>query len=539
MEEKINKIVELEIDLNDLELDDMGVEVVSLVTEPAIEVDFVTFNSEEDDSRMRAIMQNGNNGEHYFEECDDCFDLDDACWPGYEPIGTKIKDGREVPNCVPIQNNQEFESYNDYPDSVKNNAKRGIELNEKVDNKCATQVGKVRAQQLANGENITLETIKRMYSYLSRAETYYDPKDTEACGTISYLLWGGKTAKSWAESKLKSLDELEKVDHNMMAIMDWAEEDGEEITEDMMFISENNFNFDVAQNALGLLNRLGIDRNKPQTYYKYSGPQDSGNRRFCSGMMRLNRMYNEKDIRNIRSRLTALNPKMGEGGSDTYDVFKYKGGVSCRHYWTKLSVWTTENGQRVIVEDGPARGNAGKSNNKGDRSPKGAVANNASVKHPGSFSFAVMDDDQRIAAGPLMIPNSMILRRDENGDPYYVYFSKETIKKIQERFNREYKINNTDVQHDGNVHTDNVLLEQWIIEHPTYDKSNFYGFNKLNMGTWFGVYRINNDSDWERIKSGELKGFSVAGSFIEKAKPVKTEDDLTLEAIIKILKEIK
>lgn len=97
------------------------------------------------------------------------------------------------------------ESYSDYPDSVKNNAKRGIELNDKVNNKCATQTGKVRAQQLANGEKITIETIKRMYSYLSRAEAYYDENDTKACGTISYLLWGGKAALGWSRNKLREL----------------------------------------------------------------------------------------------------------------------------------------------------------------------------------------------------------------------------------------------------------------------------------------------------------------------------------------------
>ena len=104
-----------------------------------------------------------------------------------------------------------LESFNDYPDSVANNAKRGIELNEKVNNKCATDVGKIRAQQLAKKEKISTETIKRMYSYLSRAEEYYDESDTDACGTISYLLWGGKSAKSWAEAKINELNlELKK-----------------------------------------------------------------------------------------------------------------------------------------------------------------------------------------------------------------------------------------------------------------------------------------------------------------------------------------
>jgi hypothetical protein len=104
-----------------------------------------------------------------------------------------------------IGKRMEMESYSDYPDGVKNNAKRGIELNLKNNNKCATPVGKVRAQQLAKGEPISVETIKRMYSYLSRAETYYDEKDMNACGTISFLLWGGKAGLGWSRNKLRTL----------------------------------------------------------------------------------------------------------------------------------------------------------------------------------------------------------------------------------------------------------------------------------------------------------------------------------------------
>ena len=151
MDNKSVRIVRLDID----EMDDFsGVDAIALVEEPAIESNFIYFSKQE-------------------------------------------------------QNKEIFESYSDYPDSVSNNAKRGIELNEKVNNKCATQVGKVRAQQLAKKEPISVETIKRMYSYLSRAEEYYDESDTEACGTISYLLWGGLSAKRWAESKLKELDLFE------------------------------------------------------------------------------------------------------------------------------------------------------------------------------------------------------------------------------------------------------------------------------------------------------------------------------------------
>lgn len=119
----------------------------------------------------------------------------------------------EIANSI-LDNKYEFKTYSDYGSGVRNNAKRGIELNEKVNNKCATNVGKVRAQQLARGEKLSVSTIKRMYSYLSRAETYYDESDTKACGTISYLLWGGKAGLNWSRGKLRELGELDLNDDN-------------------------------------------------------------------------------------------------------------------------------------------------------------------------------------------------------------------------------------------------------------------------------------------------------------------------------------
>ena len=72
------------------------------------------------------------------------------------------------------------------------------------------RVGRLRATTLSKRGNLSLSVIRRMYSYLSRAEEYYDPSDTSACGTISYLLWGGLAGKRWAESKLKEAGILEQ-----------------------------------------------------------------------------------------------------------------------------------------------------------------------------------------------------------------------------------------------------------------------------------------------------------------------------------------
>jgi hypothetical protein len=130
-----------------------------------------------------------------------------------------------------------MESYSDYPDAVSNNAKRGRELNEKVNNKCATDVGKIRSATLEAKKPVSIETIKRMYSYLSRAEEYYKEGDNEACGTISFLLWGGKAGKRWAESNLKELGELElasmKVDESYAIINDRLAYSSKEKAEEM------------------------------------------------------------------------------------------------------------------------------------------------------------------------------------------------------------------------------------------------------------------------------------------------------------------
>ena len=142
-----------------------------------------------------------------------------------EPINDFDEDLAQdmLKEILSIVKEEELESYSDYPNAVKNNAKRGIELNEKVNNKCATSIGKIRARQISKGEKLSVSVIKRMYSFLSRAEEYYDESDSKACGTISYLLWGGKAGKRWAESKLKELGELDlasQVINDEMAIID-------------------------------------------------------------------------------------------------------------------------------------------------------------------------------------------------------------------------------------------------------------------------------------------------------------------------------
>ena len=113
----------------------------------------------------------------------------------------------------------ELQSITDYPQVISDNAEKGIRWNEEVNNKCATQTGKIRAQQLANREPISIETVKRMYSYLSRAKEYFDPGNKEACGTISYYLWGGEEALGWAERTINQYENKEQKTNKMKKLI--------------------------------------------------------------------------------------------------------------------------------------------------------------------------------------------------------------------------------------------------------------------------------------------------------------------------------
>jgi hypothetical protein len=119
----------------------------------------------------------------------------------------------------PSFSKEKFESYSDYPESVKNNAKAVLKyVEENGWGSCGTSVGKIRANQLANGEPISEDTIKRMYSYLSRHAGDLDSSKGygDGCGKLMYDSWGGKSALSWAESKVKQFG----YDNNLPSYVD-------------------------------------------------------------------------------------------------------------------------------------------------------------------------------------------------------------------------------------------------------------------------------------------------------------------------------
>ncbi len=94
------------------------------------------------------------------------------------------------------------ESYNDYPEQASENACRAIKYKEKVgDLKCGTNVGWVRANQLCNKRNISIDTISRMASF-KRHQQHKDVPYDAGCGGIMWDAWGGDEGVNWALRKM-------------------------------------------------------------------------------------------------------------------------------------------------------------------------------------------------------------------------------------------------------------------------------------------------------------------------------------------------
>ena len=112
-------------------------------------------------------------------------------------------------------NLEKAESYNNYPQSATNNAKRMIEWREKYGRDvvtAGTEVGWRRASQLANRENISLDVVKRMAQFnRHRENAKIDPKykgePWKDKGYVAWNLWGGTAGVDWAIREVNKLKE--------------------------------------------------------------------------------------------------------------------------------------------------------------------------------------------------------------------------------------------------------------------------------------------------------------------------------------------
>lgn len=135
------------------------------------------------------------------------------------------------------------------------------------------------------------------------------------------------------------------------------------------------------------------------------------------------------------------------------------------------------------------------------------------------FKFAEQDKDRKILIGPVLIPNKPIFRKSGE-EEYYIYFSRDTVKKASQLYLKQGHQGNSTLEHESKIQG-LTLVESWIVEDKENDKSNSFGMD-VPLGTWMGSVKVDNDEIWnDYVKTGKVKGFSIEGYFADKMERPK------------------
>jgi hypothetical protein len=212
---------------------DLMVDFIALVDRPAIKKDFVKFNDQfvepakgesKDAFIPRCISYVVSEGKDAGQAAAICYSMWDQHFaegvvhytkegkpytgPTHLDASGRLMSGAvHTDDSVYLYHEGEFaESWNDYPDAAVENAKTALRwVEENGWGECGEATGKIRANQIANREKLTRETIARMSAF-QRHKQNSDRPLGEGCGRLMWLCWGGDEGIAWAERKLKQID---------------------------------------------------------------------------------------------------------------------------------------------------------------------------------------------------------------------------------------------------------------------------------------------------------------------------------------------
>ena len=233
-------------------------------------------------------------GDVYFMPCENHTELKAPCWDGYEQIGMKTKDGKEVPNCVPLSKEKLCCSSDSTEDDEK-----------------------VASKLIALGEDIDEEKWEAIF------EQDVDYQKEDAIDNIITELGQNE----FIEESKRKLSTIQKI---------------------VNLVSTGSAypNSPSAQDKK-------VGENYFKVRYFYSPRKVGSNARsFCRAMKNANKLYRKKDI--IAMGTQTVNKGWGPEGADQYSIWLYKGGGNCHHSWrrvtykSKLSETSTKDIQNII-----------------------------------------------------------------------------------------------------------------------------------------------------------------------------------------------
>ena len=149
------------------------------------------------------------------------------------------------------------------------------------------------------------------------------------------------------------------------------------------------------------------------------------------------------------------------------------------------------------------------------------------------LKLSVIDDEQQMVFGPVAVADMPIYRRDADGYEYYIMYSKETIAKMVEKYFKYGFQNNVDVEHNFELQPGVILTQAFIKD--TEKGIAPVQYPEVSDGSLFFQFHITDNELWEKVKSGEVTGFSLAGTFgVEPIRNINKQENKAKMKLAKI-----
>jgi hypothetical protein len=431
--------------------------------------------------------------------------------------------------------------YTDYPESAKEAARVAIKRNEELGNPCATQVGKIRAQQIIRGENLSYETIKRTYSYLSRAKEGYEKAKSEgdynACSYISYGLWGGDSMLNYSERIIRQEEEdfygntgcigtlITEGVGELEAIKKCSRNRRAHITEPYYDPTDDNEYTSFVENAGGF--SVG-----DYVSWTYAGRGEGDDR--ARGQITDLRIQGEVNVPGTDYSLTATEERpvalietadgsvVGQYTDNLRQIqkpdnFNYEEYLEDREMVDGIidliiEVDDLEERKKVAYEAIETLTGEGVAFDLED------FVQRLGLQGQMVFGRQTFKDDVKYEITTVVMePDRYIVRKDHYTDElYYVVFTKDTVKMMAQKFFKQSNHKNFNYEHSDLKLNGGYVFESWLVQNPETDKARELGFN-VNKGTWMVSLKWDDKEEFEKyVLSQETLGISLEGNFLSR-----------------------
>jgi len=351
-----------------------------------------------------------------------------------------------------------------------------------------------------------------MDNILPRRELIWDEESMEGVYGTSLVLDPAIQILALSFNKVEDVDlSADDISDDLMQniISKGEKEDLSEwvLIDEKRVTDESVYNIDLA--VIPTEGASALDNKIFKIRYEYFPKETTAkSRKFCVEMTKSGLTYKKEDL--VKS---DANAGFGPNGTNTYNIFLYKGGVNCQHYWNRKIYLQKNNKEVSVYEATKVIQKLDKESAKVAKFPYNEsteVANESNNYYRLSSELKdirLANAEKRILVSPVLLPEQDIYRNFD-GEKCNVFLTADTIERLQQNFFKKGYQKNSTIEHTEVI--DGVyFFESWIVTNPKNDKANELGFD-VPVGTWMMSMKVDNESIWnDYVKTGKVKGFSI------------------------------